>query len=114
MNSQVMNDQVINNPDVRGYVNPKGSHTGGMFSVNAVGGKRRLRRIRSRRIKSNRFRRNHSKKNRRSRRHRRKQRGGTTSPTYSSYSTVGRNEYLSKNESALASPHVAEINRMYR
>jgi hypothetical protein len=109
-----MSDQVIN-PDIVGYKNPRGTHTGGMFSVNAVGGRRRrTRRIKSRRIKTRGFRRTRSNRTRRHRRYRRRQRGGTTSPTYSSYATVGENEYLSKEQSGLATPHVASITRMYR
>lgn len=97
----------MKNPDIKGYVNPNGMHTAGMFSAKTIGGRRR----RLRRIKSRKFRRTRSN---RTRRYRRRQRGGTTSPTYSSYATVGPNEYLSRGESALASPHIGALTRMYR
>lgn len=101
--------------DVKNNINPLNSHTSGInFSSRSVGGRRRQRRVRKIRTRRIRTRKNKSRKSRSrrhlSRSHKRKQRGGNNY-TYSSYSTV--DEQLSPSLSALASPHVASITRLY-
>lgn len=95
------------NPDIQNNINPTGSHTRMNFTSKSVGGRRRRRHRKTRGFKRTRTRRT------RTRRHRHRKLRGGSNPTYMSYATVGKDSYLPASESALATPHVAQINRMW-
>lgn len=76
-----------------------------------VKGGRRRRMRRTHRVKSRRTRR--TRRNRNRTRHRRRYRGGSGNPTYLSYATVSKYDNLSKHDSALATPHISQVNRMW-
>ncbi len=80
-------DSVNLNPDIRGGINLKGSHTSQFgFSSNLVGGRRRRHRRKSIKHKKSKLRRKHTRKYK-SRRHRRQRGGINPMATYRTYST---------------------------